>query len=55
MKNQESYEIKTLTVKRGDVMPAKIAGYGGHTMIMGPIQPGISSFGAIDSFAIGVS
>jgi alpha-glucosidase len=37
VKNPEVYEIKTATVKRGDVIPAKLAVGGGHAMILRPI------------------
>ncbi|MGJ8639002.1 MAG: glycoside hydrolase family 97 catalytic domain-containing protein [Opitutaceae bacterium] len=38
VKNPEAYEIKTTTVKRGDVIAAKMALGGGHAMILAPIQ-----------------
>ncbi|MDF7824024.1 glycoside hydrolase family 97 catalytic domain-containing protein [Pontiellaceae bacterium B12227] len=38
VKNPEAYEIKTTTVKRGDVIPAKMAVGGGHAMILRPIK-----------------
>ncbi len=38
VKNPEAYEIKTATVKRGDVIPAKMAVGGGHAMILRPIK-----------------
>jgi alpha-glucosidase len=34
LKNPEAYEIKTQTVKKGDVIPAKMAVGGGHAMIL---------------------
>jgi glucan 1,4-alpha-glucosidase len=36
--NAESYEIKTASVKRGDVIKAKMAVGGGHAMILEPIN-----------------
>ncbi|WP_372808669.1 glycoside hydrolase family 97 catalytic domain-containing protein [Pontiella sp.] len=36
VKNPEAYEIKTATVKRGDVIRAKLAVGGGHAMILRP-------------------
>lgn len=36
VKNAEAYEIKTTTVKRGDVIPARMAVGGGHAMILRP-------------------
>ena len=38
VKNPEAYEIKKQTVKRGVVIPAKMAGGGGHTMILKPVK-----------------
>jgi alpha-glucosidase len=38
VKNPEVYEIKRMTVQRGDVIPAKMAVGGGHAMILRPIQ-----------------
>ena len=35
-KNSEAYEIKTATVKKGDVVEAKMAVGGGHAMILTP-------------------
>ena len=36
VKNSEAYEIKTATVKKGDVIEAKMAVGGGHAMILKP-------------------
>lgn len=36
VKNPEAYEIKTMTVKKGDTIPAKMAVGGGHAIILTP-------------------
>lgn len=36
--NSEAYEIKTTTVKKGDVIAAKMAFGGGHAMILKPVK-----------------
>ena len=38
VKNPEAYEIKTMTVKAGDVIEAKMAVGGGHAMILKPAE-----------------
>ena len=38
VKNPEAYEITTATVKRGDVIQAKMAVGGGHAMILRPVK-----------------
>lgn len=38
VKNPEAYEIKTATVKQGDVVPAKMAVGGGHCMWIQPAE-----------------
>ncbi|MDF7806406.1 glycoside hydrolase family 97 catalytic domain-containing protein [Pontiellaceae bacterium B12219] len=38
VKNPEAYEIKTVTVKRGDVIPATMAVGGGHCMWIRPAE-----------------
>ena len=36
--NAEAYEIRRSSVKRGDVIPAKMAVGGGHAMILKPVR-----------------
>ena len=38
VRNPEAYEIKTKTVKKDDVIRAKMASGGGHAMILNPMQ-----------------
>jgi glucan 1,4-alpha-glucosidase len=38
VRNPEAYTIDTATVKRGDVVPAKMALGGGHAMILRPVR-----------------
>jgi len=38
VRNPEAYEIKTKTVKKGDVIAAKMAVGGGHAMILRPVE-----------------
>jgi len=38
VKNPELYEIRKITVKKGDVIPAKMAVGGGHAMILRPVK-----------------
>ena len=39
LENPEAYTITTAAVKRGDVIPAKMAVGGGHAMILRPVKP----------------
>ncbi|WP_246117812.1 glycoside hydrolase family 97 protein [Adhaeretor mobilis] len=38
VKNPEAYEVKTITIKQGDTVPATMAVGGGHAMIIRPVN-----------------